>query len=92
MYRLVHSRLDCGNGVLVDLPVYLTRQLQSVLNAAARLIYRLKTCDHITDALICLHWLRDAGSRANTIQAGCSVVQSDTRRRTALRSLHRPRH
>jgi len=30
---------------------------QSVLNAAARLIYRLKTSDHITDALISLHWL-----------------------------------
>ena len=28
------------------------------LNAAARLIYRLRTRDHITDALISLHWLR----------------------------------
>jgi len=39
---LVHSRLDCGNGVntvLVSIPAYLMRQLQSVLNAAARLIY-----------------------------------------------------
>ena len=34
------------------------RQLQSVLNAAARLIYGLRTRDHITDALISLHWLR----------------------------------
>ena len=34
------------------------RQLQSVLNAAARLIFRLKSSDHITDALISLHWLR----------------------------------
>jgi len=55
---LVHSRLDYGNGVLVGLPAYLTRRLQSVLNAAARLIYRLMTRDHITDALISLHWLR----------------------------------
>ena len=55
---LVHSRLDYANGVLVGLPAYLMRQLQSVLNAAARLIYRLRTCDHITDALISLHWLR----------------------------------
>ena len=37
---LVHSRLDYGNGVLVGLPAYLMRQLQSVLNAAARLIWR----------------------------------------------------
>jgi len=49
---LVHSRLDYGNSVLVGLPVYLMRQLQSVLNAAARLIFRLKASDHITDALI----------------------------------------
>jgi len=49
---LVHSRLDYGNGVLVGLPAYLMRQLQSVLNAAARLIFRLKTSDHITDALV----------------------------------------
>ena len=35
---LVHSRLDYGNGVLVGLPAYLMHQLQSVLNAAARLI------------------------------------------------------
>ena len=52
---LVHSRLDYGNGVLVGLPAYLTCQLQSVLNAAARLIFGLKSNDHITDALISLH-------------------------------------
>jgi len=55
---LVHSRLDYGNGVLVGLPAYLTRRLHSVLNTTARLIYRLMTCDHISDALISLHWLR----------------------------------
>ena len=30
----------------------------SVLNAAARLTYHLRRSDHITDALVCLHWLR----------------------------------
>jgi len=54
---LVHSRLDYGNGVLVGLPAYLMHQLQSVLNAAARLIFRLKTSDHITDVLVSLQWL-----------------------------------
>jgi len=54
---LVHSRLDYGNGVLVGLPTYLMHQLQSVLNAAARLIFHLKTSDHITDALVSLDWL-----------------------------------
>ena len=55
---LVHSRLDYGNGVLVGLPAHLMRRLQSVLNAAARLIYHLRSRDHMTDALISLHWLR----------------------------------
>ena len=57
---LVHSRLDYGNGVLllVGIPAHLMRRLQSVLNAAARLIFNLKRPDHITDALVSLHWLR----------------------------------
>jgi len=46
------------NFVLVGLPAYLQRQLQSVLNAAARLVFRLRRYDHITDALAVLHWLR----------------------------------
>ena len=55
---MVHSRLDYGNAVLAGLPAYLLRRLQSVLNASAWLIYRLGFRDHITDALISLHWLR----------------------------------
>jgi len=55
---LVHSRLDYGNFVLVGLPAYLQRQLQSILNAAARLVFRLCHYDHVTDALAILHWLR----------------------------------
>jgi len=57
---LVHSRLDYGNSVLVGIPVYLMRRLQSVLNAAARLIFhlRVRRSDRISDALVCLHWLR----------------------------------
>jgi len=61
---LVHSRLDYGNSdVLTGIPAYLTRRLQSVaalglLSAAAWLIYQLRSSGHITDALVCLHWLR----------------------------------
>jgi len=55
---LVLSRLDYGNGVLTGLPAYLLRRLQSVLNASARLICHLRRSDHITDALVSLHWLR----------------------------------
>ena len=46
---LVLSRLDYGNAVLAGLPAY-----QSVMNAAARLIYGLRHSDHISDALISL--------------------------------------
>lgn len=55
---LVLSRLDYGNAVLVGLPAYLLNRLQSVLNAAARLIFGLRYTDHITEALVSLHWLR----------------------------------
>ena len=34
------------------------KRLQSVRHAAARLIFNPRRCDHITDALISLHWLR----------------------------------
>jgi len=55
---LVHSRLDYANFVLVGLPAYLQRRLQSVLNAAAHLLFRLNHYDHVSDALATLHRLR----------------------------------
>jgi len=42
----------------VGLPAYQQKHLASVLNAAARLVYRLRRYDHFTDALATLHWLR----------------------------------
>ena len=39
-------------------PAYLMFRLQSVLNAAARIIFHLRRCDHITEAVMSLHWLR----------------------------------
>jgi hypothetical protein len=51
---LVLNRLDYRNSVLVGLPPC----LQSVQNAAARLTFRLRRSEHITYALITLHWLR----------------------------------
>jgi len=56
--RLVLSRLDFGNSVLVGIPTCLLCRLQSVMNAGARLIFHLRRSDHITDALLSLHWLR----------------------------------
>jgi len=55
---LVHTRLDYGNFVLVGLLAYQQRHLESVLNAAARLVYRLRRYDHIKDSFATLHWLR----------------------------------
>jgi len=61
---LVHSRLDyavtaCWRCWWVFLPTYCVDSHQSVLNAATRLIFNLKrSIDHITDALVSLHWLR----------------------------------
>jgi len=57
LVTLVHSRLDYGNALLVGIPAYLVRRLQSVLNTGARLIYHLLPYDHISDALATLHWL-----------------------------------
>jgi len=58
MVALVLSRLDYCNGVLIGLPANLIRRLQSVQNAAARLIFGIRRSEHITDALASLHWLR----------------------------------
>ena len=55
---LVHSRLDYGNSVLVCIPAYLVRRLQSVMDAATWLTFHLKRSDNISDALVSLHWLR----------------------------------
>ena len=40
------------------LPAYLQRHLQSVLNAAARLVFRLCCYDPVADAVATVHWLR----------------------------------
>jgi len=47
-----------ANAEQIGFPAYLVRRLHSVLNVAARLIYHVRSADHITDALASLHWLR----------------------------------
>ena len=57
--RLVLPRLDyCNNAVLAGTPLHLARRLQSVMNAAARLVFASSKCDHIMPLLRQLHWLR----------------------------------
>ena len=59
--RLIHafvtSRLDYCNSMLHNLPLNPTRRLQSLQNAAARLVTRTRKFDHITPVLFSLHWL-----------------------------------
>jgi hypothetical protein len=55
---LVLPRLDYCNATLAGLPGHLMSRLQSVLNAAARLVYSARKYDHVTPLLRDLHWLR----------------------------------
>jgi len=55
---LVLSRLDYGSTVLTGISRQLMDRLQSVLNAAARLIYSRRKYDRATPLLKELHWLR----------------------------------
>ena len=55
---LVISKVDYCNSVLAGISGNLIRRLQSVMNAAARLVFSAKRSDHITPLLRELHWLK----------------------------------
>ena len=55
---LVLTRLDYGCATLAGLPASLLDRLQSVLNAAARLVNSARKFDHVTPVLRDLHWFR----------------------------------
>ena len=57
MSCLVLLRLHYCNSILAGIPLHLVRHLQSVMNAAARLVFWSPKCDHITPHLRQLHWL-----------------------------------
>ena len=57
---LVLSRFDYGSTVHFGLPQQLVDKLQSVQNAAARLIHAARRRDRISPLLQDLHWLRVA--------------------------------
>ena len=58
MSSLVLSRLDNGNATVAGIPGHLVQGLQSVMNAAARMIFSTSRFDHITPFLRQLHWLK----------------------------------
>ena len=57
MHAFINSKLDFCNSLLYGRPKYDINKLQSVQNAAARVIACLRKFDHISDALKELHWL-----------------------------------
>ena len=57
IHSFVSSRLDFCNSLLYSLPKYEVNKLQSVQNAAARVIAGLRKYDHISPTLRNLHWL-----------------------------------
>ena len=57
IHASVSSRLDYCNSLLYGVTAQVTRRLQSVLNAVARLMIGLSRFEHITPTLRKLHWL-----------------------------------
>ena len=55
---LVLPRMDYGSATLAGLPRQLLDRLQSVMNAAARLVFSARKYEHINPLLRDLHWLR----------------------------------
>jgi len=55
---LVVSKVDCYSTVLAGVSLSLTDRLQSVLNAAARLVFSARRSEHVTALLRDLHWLK----------------------------------
>ena len=56
--RVHVSKVDYCNSLFAGMFVQLHDRLQSVLNAAARLIFTARKTDHISPLLRDLHWLR----------------------------------
>ena len=55
---LVISKADYCSSVLAGSPAVLLNRLQSVLNAASRLVFSARKFDHTTSLLCMLHWLK----------------------------------
>ena len=71
---LIACRLDWCNSLLYDVPENLLRKMQSVQNAAARLLTGARRSDHITPVLCQLHWL--PVQRRVEFKMACLVHQS----------------
>jgi len=64
---LIPTRLNYGSATLCGVPGHLLNRLQSVLNAAARLVCHSRKYDHVTHLRRDLHWLRVPGRIHNRL-------------------------
>jgi len=71
---LVLSRVDYGNATLAGRPARQLCRLQSVLHAAARIVFRARKFDHVTPLLRELHWFRIP--ERITFKLSCLVFRS----------------
>ena len=77
VYAFISSRLDYCNSLLFGVPGVLLLKVQSVQNAAARLVTGAKRRDHITPVLQQLHWL--LVQRRIEFKIACLMHQSSGR-------------
>jgi len=75
----ITCRLDYCNSLPFGVSNYLMQKVQSVQNAAARLITGTRRCEHITPVLQKLHWL-PVRQRVE-FKLACLVNQSNKHRR-----------
>ena len=58
IYALISIRLYYCNSLLYNLPKGSIERLQKIQNQAARILTKTPRCDHISEVLVSLHWLR----------------------------------
>jgi len=68
---MVLTRLDHGSGTLAGLPRHLMDRLQSVINAASRLVFSARKYDNITPLLRELHRVKLSGANSIPYDGAC---------------------
>ena len=58
IHALISICLDYCNSLLYNLPKGSIERLQKIQNQAARILTKTPRCDHISEVLVSLHWLR----------------------------------